>query len=101
MSDFLNRRPIVGLATNYFYPLSESMLVFGYILLPFPILTIVMWTVLLIVMIKDRHYEDPNNLLIFSFGIADLLMGVTAFCSILSKIVFKGYIMGYTGNLYF
>ena len=54
-------RPIVGLATNQFIPLSDINFVFACLSMPLQCATLLSWAVLLVAIVRDRHYEELNN----------------------------------------
>ena len=92
-------RPIVGLSTNQFIPLSTDFewgMEFFFLLLQ--TLTLLFWSILFAAFIKDRHYEDPTSLLIISFGLADVLFAATCLHSSITVVSDKGYNRGYIGN---
>ena len=89
--------PVVGLATNQFIPFTENDYVFTYIYLCLQCATLLFWVVLLVAIVRDRHYEDANNLLIMSFALADIVCTSSSFHSCLSNILDHGYARGYIG----
>ena len=100
MSSALNiTRPIVGLATNQFIPLTDIDFVFACLFLSIESLTLLLWAVILVAIVRDRHYEDPNNLLIVSFALADIVCASTSLHSAISNVWDHGYSRGYTGMI--
>ena len=92
-------RPIVGLATNQFIPLSETQYIFACLYMPLPCATLLFWVVLLVAIVRDRHYEDANNLLIMSFALADIVCSSTSLHSAISMVIDHGYSRGFTGKV--
>ena len=92
-------RPIVGLATNRFIPLSETQYIFACLYMPLPCATLLFWVVLLVAIVRDRHYEDANNLLIMSFALADIVCSSTSLHSAISMVIDHGYSRGFTGKV--
>ena len=92
-------RPIVGLATNQFIPLTDIKLIFQCLLLPIECATLLFWVVLLVAIVRDRHYEDPNNLLIVSFALADIVYASTSLHAAISLVMNHGYSRGFTGKI--
>jgi hypothetical protein len=91
-------RPIVGLGSGQFIPLSENIrLLFLWLFLPIQTLTIFAWIIIIVAIIKYRHYEDSNNLLIISFSLADLIFTITMGHSAASLVWNHGYANGYAG----
>ena len=91
-------RPIVGLAANQFIPLSDIGYIFACLYLPLQCATLLLWAVLLVAIVRDRHYEDPNNLLIVSFALADLVCTSTSLHDCLSLVLNHGYSRGFLGT---
>jgi hypothetical protein len=89
---------IVGLDIDQFIPLADYVYIMACIFLPFQILTLIFWIIILIAIVKDRHYEEPNNLLIISFALADLLCVLTAIITASLSIWHHGYASGYIGT---
>ena len=99
MSSALNiTRPIVGLATNQFIPLTDLYFVFSCLWLSIECATLLLWIVILVAIARDRHYEDPNNLLIVSFALADIVCTSTTLHSTLSVVLDRGYSRGFIGT---
>ena len=90
--------PITGYATALFYPgTPEVALLAAIVFLPFTIISLLAWLLVIFAIIKDRHYEDPNNLLIISFGMSDLLLNASLLHTFLSYLNDGGYSRGYEG----
>ena len=99
MSSALNiTRPIVGLAANQFIPLADINFVFACLFLSIESATLLFWAVLLVAIVRDRHYEDPNNLLIVSFALADIVCTSTSLHTAISNVWDNGYSRGFTGT---
>ena len=92
-------RPIVGLAADQFIPLTDTNFVFACLFLPIQGATLLFWAVLLVAIVRDRHYEDPNNLLIMSFALADIVFTSTTLHTCLLFVLDHGYSRGYIGML--
>ena len=92
-------RPIVGLATNQFIPLTDTTIIFAYLYLSFECATLLFWAVILVAIVRDRHYEDANNLLIMSFALADIVCSSTSLHFAISYISDHGYSRGFTGTI--
>ena len=92
-------RPIVGLATNQFIPLTDWGYTFVWVFIPLELVTLLFWTVLLVAFVRDRHYEDPNNLLILSFSLADIVCTTTSLHTTISFAIDHGYSRGYIGTV--
>ena len=98
MNSALNiTRPIVGLATNQFIPFTDIDFVFACIWLGVECATLLFWAVLLVAIVRDRHYEDPNNLLIVSFALADFVYTSAGLHAGISNVWDHGYSRGFTG----
>ena len=99
MSSALNiTRPIIGLATNQFIPFTDINFVFACLFLSIESATLLLWAVILVAIVRDRHYEDPNNLLIVSFALADIVCTSTILHSAVSNVWDYGYSRGFTGT---
>ena len=92
-------RPIFGLATNQFTQISDTQFVFSCLYLPLQCATLLFWAIILVAFFRDRHYEDPNNLLIASFALADIVCISTSLHSALSNVLDHGYSRGFTGKV--
>lgn len=92
-------KPIVGLATNQFIPLPDFPYPVLWGLLILQILTLLFWVVLFIGMIKDRYYEDPNNLILMSFALSDTLLSGVSFHAVFSLVANHGFSQGYIGMI--
>lgn len=56
----------------------QKNIIFSVSLLPCSVIALSLWIIIFIAIIKERHYMDPNNLFLISFGLADMLLsGVT------------------------
>ena len=91
-------RPIVGLATNQFIPLTDIGFIFAFLYSSIECATLLLWAVLLAAIVRDRHYEDPNNLLIVSFALSDIVCTSTILHSAISNVWDHGYSRGFTGT---
>lgn len=91
--------PIVGLATNQFFPISETQYILACLILPLQCATLLFWAVLLVAIVRDRHYEDANNLLIISFALADIVCTSTSLHTAISLVLDHGYSRGYIGTI--
>ena len=91
-------RPIVGLATNQFIPLTDNEFIATCLSLALQCATLLLWAALLVAIVRDRHYEDPNNLLIISFALADIVCTSTSLHHCLSLVLDHGYSGGYIGT---
>ena len=99
MSIALNiTRPIVGLAANQFIPFTVINFVFTCTWMCIECATLLFWAVLLVAIVRDRHYEDPNNLLIVSFALADLVCSLTNLHTATSNVWDHGYSRGLIGK---
>ena len=92
-------RPIIGLAANEFIPLTDIGYIFSCIWLPLQCATLLFWAVLLVAIVRDRHYEDPNNLLIVSIALADIVCTSTSLHTVISNVWDHGYSRGFTGTI--
>ena len=100
MSSALNiTRPIVGLAANQFIPLTDINFVIICIWMCIECATLFFWAVILVAIVRDRHYEDPNNLLIVSFALSDIVFASTSFHNTLSLVMDHGYSRGFIGKI--
>jgi hypothetical protein len=69
-----------------------------YFLVPFSILGVGSWFLIIIAIFRDRHHHDPNYLLVLNLGIADLTMLITV-CFILANNASTGaYSLGLQGR---
>ena len=50
----------------------------------------------MVAIVRDRHYEDPNNLLIVSSALADIVCTSTSLYAAISIVLDHGYSRGYT-----
>lgn len=92
-------RPIVGLATNQFIPVTDIKYISVSLNLSLQGATLLFWAVLLVAIVRDSHYEDPNNLLIVSFALADIVCSSTSFHAALSVVLDHGFSRGFTGTI--
>ena len=92
-------RPIVGLATNQFIPLSETQYLFAFLYLSLQSATLLFWAVLLVAVVRDRQFENPNNLLVMSLALADIVVAATGFHSALPIVLNHGNSTGFTGMI--
>jgi hypothetical protein len=68
-----------------------------YFLIPFTLLGVVSWFLIMIAIFRDRHHHDPNYLLVLNLGVADLMMLIIA-CFSGAKIASTGaYSLGLQG----
>lgn len=87
---------IVGYESDHFVPYTNEIIRALYtILIPQSVIAITLWVVILFCLIRDKHYRDPNNLLIISFGIADLMLLFISLQSSLINELDGGYGKGY------
>ena len=91
--------PIVGLAANQFIPLTDFGYIFACVYVPLQCGTLLFWAILLVAIVRNRHYEDPNNLLIVSFALADIVCSLTSLQSSMSLVLDHGYSRGFTGTI--
>ena len=91
-------RPIVGLATNQFIPMSDTRFVFACLCVSIECVTLLFWTVLLVAMVRDRHYEDANNLLVMSFAFAGVIGSSTLLHHAVTSVSAQGYSRGFIGT---
>jgi hypothetical protein len=89
---------IVGLDIDQFIPLMDHVYIMAGIILPMQTLTLIFWIIILIAIVKDRHYEEPNNLFIISFALADLVCVLTAIMIAFLGLWNHGYASGYIGT---
>ena len=93
-------RPIVGLATDQFIPLIGVQYIFSCLYLSLQIATLLFWIVLFIAIVRDRHYDDSNNLLIISLALADIVLVSTGFHSTITGVLYHGYSNGFIGMIH-
>ena len=91
-------RPIVGLATNQFIPMTDIHFIFACLNLSLQSVTLLFWAVLLVALVRDRHYDDPNNLLIVSFALADIVSTSNSLYAVISFVLDRGYARGFIGR---
>lgn len=91
---------IVGYASDSYYPFVNDYLRIGYaFLIPQTLIALLMWGVILTALIRDKQYLDSNNLLVISFGMADILMLCVSFQSALVADIQGGWGKGYISCL--
>ena len=91
---------IVGYASDSYYPFVNDYLRIGYaFLIPLTLIALLMWGVILTALIRDKQYLDSNNLLVISFGIADILMLFVSFQTALIAHIQDGWGKGYQSCL--
>ena len=74
----------------------EKTIIFSVFLLPASIIALCLWMGIFIAIIKDRHYLDPNNLFLISFGLADMLLsGVVTAQMSLSLVLTSSFSITY------
>lgn len=90
--------PIIGLATgSHFYPVSEPSRLVSLLHLLLQSTTLLLWMAIFAAILKDRHYQDANNLLVISFAMADVVLAATSCHSATLIVRDGGYSGGYIG----
>ena len=67
------------------------------ILLPVSVLGLIGWSIIFAVIFRERLYDDPDNLILLSFGLADFLILCYCLVDCLQLLLFGRFAAGYMG----